>query len=397
MNVKLARDPIREGYWYARSSRERDTYYLLQVRPDGQRAVCNCIGFTTHNHCKHQRELEFRMTNGIVKYSDQAPARAVSHDDDEEDNRQLAPVAVRPPKRLLPSMQELDVIARLAKNLSSARGFAVPKGVDHPAKAFAIIYAGYEVGIGPMTAMRHVYVVNGQTSFSAQLMMGLVQARDPSVRFVFHRRDAQGCVVELFRRDESLGKVEYLEADAKRAKALEKTGPWKEHPDLMYAYAAIKRAVKLFVPDLALAIESNAGPMADAMVDDAMEQAAASVTLADDWAALPQAREDVDADTGELRDVTPDERPWTADELRTALKGAGLSASDLAIELGVGRLTEKTVAPAVDAWLRDHPGDDIYALVDVAAVHFRQEVGEAKALPFEPMEEAPADDNPPFE
>ena len=49
----------------------------------------------------------------------------------------------------------------------------------------AVMLAGWEVGAKPMTALRHMFVVNGRTEPDAQLMMGIVKARDPSARFQF--------------------------------------------------------------------------------------------------------------------------------------------------------------------------------------------------------------------
>lgn len=175
-----------------------------------------------------------------------------------------APVAVSPPTRVLPTMQELGLMSAIARTLVNARGHAVPKDIDSPSKAAAVLLAGWELGLRPMTAFRHVYVVNGRTDVDAQVMMGLVKAKEPEADFIFHAYTSQACKVELRRPGRTPIVVEYTAEDAKASGQLDKPGPWKGYRRDMLAWAAVKRACKLGAPDIINAIPSvDVGDMPD--------------------------------------------------------------------------------------------------------------------------------------
>src|SRR5207244_565354 len=120
----------------------------------------------------------------------------------------------------------------------------------------AVLLAGWELGVKPMTAFRHIFVVNGRTEPDAQVMMGLVRAKDPSAQFIFHQYTAEYCDVELRRGGESVIRVMYTIDDAIRSGQTAKGGPWKQYPRDMCAWAAVKRACRLGAPDLVNAIPS---------------------------------------------------------------------------------------------------------------------------------------------
>ena len=168
-----------------------------------------------------------------------------------------APLEVSIPPRSLPTQAELSVMGKIAQTLVQARGHSVPKEIDSAAKAAAVLLAGWELGVKPMTAFRHIFVVNGRTEPDAQVMMGLVRAKDPSAQFIFHEYTAERCKVELRRGGQSIVTVEYTLRDAEKSGQLGKQGSvWKVYPRDMCAWAAVKRACRLGAPDLVNAIPS---------------------------------------------------------------------------------------------------------------------------------------------
>jgi len=186
----------------------------------------------------------------------------------QEESRALVPIEVSPPVAVLPTRPEIGIMTELARSVVNARGHAVPAAVDTPAKAFAIMLAGWEVGAKPMTALRHMFVINGRTEPDAQLMMGIVKARDPSARFVFHSRADDLCDVELFRGGRPVVRLAYTAADAERAGLLKKGGPWTQYRKDMMAWAAVKRVCRLGAPDLINAISGvDVGEAGDMMGD----------------------------------------------------------------------------------------------------------------------------------
>ncbi len=86
-----------------------------------------------------------------------------------------------------------------------------------PAAVAAAILTGRELGIGPMTALRHVHVVKGKPGQSAELMRALVQKAGHSVRYV-ETTDTR-CIVEGRRRgEEEWTRVAFTADQARRAK-----------------------------------------------------------------------------------------------------------------------------------------------------------------------------------
>jgi len=160
-----------------------------------------------------------------------------------------------PPVAVLPMKDEVAMMLTLAGNITKARGHAIPASIDSPEKAFAVILAGWELGVRPMTALRHVFVVNGRTEPDAQLMMGLVRARDETAEFIFHRTDGTECEVELRRGGRSVVRLAYTAAMAKASGQITK-GAWTSYPADMLRWAAVKRACRLGAPDLVNSIPS---------------------------------------------------------------------------------------------------------------------------------------------
>jgi len=167
-----------------------------------------------------------------------------------------APLEVSIPPRSLPTQAELSVMGKIAQTLVQARGHSVPKEIDSAAKAAAVLLAGWELGVKPMTAFRHIFVVNGRTEPDAQVMMGLVRAKDPSAQFIFHVYTTSACEVELRRGGKHVVTGMYTMEDARASGQLAKGGPWKQYPRDMLAWAAVKRACRLGAPDLVNAIPS---------------------------------------------------------------------------------------------------------------------------------------------
>jgi hypothetical protein len=248
----------------------RTTRYRSRTQPgvsyktdthDGE-GICDCPGFRSWGHCFH---VDLEKEQGMT---DNEKAVAIRDEGDEPP----APMALTIPERTLPTSGELAVMGQIAKTLASVRGHSVPKEIDSPAKAAAVILAGWEVGLKPMTAFRRIFVVNGRTELDAQALMGVVKAKDQSAEFIFHEYTATGCTVELRRGDKTVVTASYTLEDATKSGQVAKGGPWKQYPRDMCAWAAVKRACRLGAPDLINAIPAvdvgAAGDMLGA-VDDA--------------------------------------------------------------------------------------------------------------------------------
>jgi len=86
-----------------------------------------------------------------------------------------------------------------------------------PAAVAAAILSGREMGIPPMTALRHIHVIKGKPGQSAELMRAQSMRAGHEIRYI-EMTDTR-CIVEGRRRDESnWTRVTFSVADAKTAK-----------------------------------------------------------------------------------------------------------------------------------------------------------------------------------
>ena len=174
------------------------------------------------------------------------------------EDRAVVPVEVgSAPLSTLPSLPEQRIMAYVARSIIGARGHAVPQSIDSPAKAFAVILAGWELGVKPMTALRHVAVINGRTEPDGQLMMGIVRRSDPTAEFIFHtapEKEAEECDAELRRDGKSIVRLVYTLADAKKAGLLKEGGGWFRYPRDMLRWHVVKRLCRLGASDCINAI-----------------------------------------------------------------------------------------------------------------------------------------------
>ena len=286
-------------------SETSDRIYKLEVH-DGV-AVCDCPGFTNHGHCRHVDEAtkEETVTGTPTEQTEESRALTVAPQ----------PLAVAMPTRTLPTRDELSVIASIAASVVKAAGHAVPKEMDSPYKAMAVMLAGWELGMKPMTALRHIFVVNGRTEPDAQAMMGVVRALDPTADFIFHEWTEDACKVELRRQGRTALTIEYTITDAQKSGQIGRVqgGPWAKYPRDMLAWAAVKRVCRLGAPDLINAIPSVAVEDTEGMVEAAGLLGAGETVV------------DVDEETGEIRDPEPappsDDAGWVPREMAEAGEG----------------------------------------------------------------------------
>lgn len=187
-------------------------------------------------------------------------------------------IADRPPTALLADENVINQIKAIAVVAFSAGGDMIPSSIKSKEQAAAVMLAGWEMGLRPWTALRHVYMVNGKTEVETRAMVGIIRARDPRIVFSWPEYTAEAVTCVLRRPGQQPVTVRYTLADAnasgqtrlkkqwrevweggkKVKKQVEMRGPWQLYPrDMLYA-AATKRACRLGAPDLINAIEGRA-------------------------------------------------------------------------------------------------------------------------------------------
>lgn len=159
-------------------------------------------------------------------------------------------------------IENMADVFRLAQSLSKARGFVPDAYVDKPEALAAVILTGLELGLGPMQAMREVYIVKGRPSLSATLMLAL--ARRAGVRTRWIETSSTKATIGVTVPGEAEQTMTFAEADAKAA-GLWGQGTWKVYPAAMLRARATSAAMRAFCPDVmgGIVYEADSGEITD--------------------------------------------------------------------------------------------------------------------------------------
>jgi len=163
----------------------------------------------------------------------------------------------------LPTERDMKDTMALATTLMTTRGAAIPEALDTPAKVAAVVLAGRELGFDPMTSLRRLYIVDGQTQLDAQGITAKIQEAGGDL--IFHC-DCETCAdVELVYPGRSNKRVKYTLALAVKAGTTggtRKDGSkwtkpaWRNHPADMLVWRAITRLGKRGAADVINALVS---------------------------------------------------------------------------------------------------------------------------------------------
>jgi len=123
------------------------------------------------------------------------------------------------------------------------------------AQAIVKILAGAELDFGPIASMNGVYIIEGRTTMSANLVGAAIQ-RSGRYRYRVVEHDAQHCVIDFFEinglaQREKLGSSSFDLNDAKAAGLLDKRGGnWQKFPRNMVFSRALTNGARWYTPDV---------------------------------------------------------------------------------------------------------------------------------------------------
>lgn len=261
---------LRPGLYRAHSRNTRGRSYKIHVallKIHGWSAVCDCPGHLSHKHCYHadeaaQKEYEY-MTTDVAKREQEGAVTVFAR----LPVPNLDPGTIVP-SNILPTPGEIAAMAHIANLMT-------PDDED-PRETFKKELAGWELGVGPMTAIRRMFTVNNKIEPDTQLMLALALAGDSTVAIT---ADVTGeayndleCVAVLKRGGVTHPKITYTMKDANASGQSKKKrrwskwkkngagqkdggweevdGPWQLYPKDMLKHAAVKRLLRLYAPDL---------------------------------------------------------------------------------------------------------------------------------------------------
>lgn len=129
----------------------------------------------------------------------------------------------------------------------------LPKAVNTPEKAMAIIQTGRELGLGPMQSLRSIHIIEGKPTMSADLIAGLALAKVPGSVLRVAETTNEKCVVEAGRAGQKVTPFTFTMKDAQQAGLAGKSN-WKNYPRAMLRARAITEAARAIFPDAVMGL-----------------------------------------------------------------------------------------------------------------------------------------------
>jgi hypothetical protein len=125
----------------------------------------------------------------------------------------------------------------------------LPKHIQKPAAAVAIIQKGKELGVPPMHALSNIFVVEGKPTCSAELMLALVYRDHGDAAIQIMETDNQHCLIAYTRRGwQERATYAFTMQDAAQAGVANKA-TWKQYPAAMLRARCISAVARMAFPD----------------------------------------------------------------------------------------------------------------------------------------------------
>jgi hypothetical protein len=148
------------------------------------------------------------------------------------------------------------------------RSGLLPKAIDTPEKAIAIMMQGRELGIGPMQAIAGINVIAGKATVSPQLMLALIE-RSGKLEHIDIDSQQTYCTVTMKR----IGRHEHSETftmdDASRMMTsgwknnkkvqipLSEKSNWQQMPAIMLKWRAVAACARVVFPDVIMGMYTH--------------------------------------------------------------------------------------------------------------------------------------------
>ena len=162
---------------------------------------------------------------------------------------------------LFPRQEEWQIIRDTAQDLVTT-GFLT--GIKTPAQAFHIILMGRELGVGPVTALGSINIINGKPSCSAELMQALIYRDHGDTSLIWDESTSEVATLSYSRRTWPGRKVHsFTMTDAKRAGL---SGPnWTRYPASMLRARCVSAVARMAFSDVisGLSLPEEVGALED--------------------------------------------------------------------------------------------------------------------------------------
>lgn len=210
----------------------------------------------------------------------------------------------------------------------------------------AVILAGHEVGLKPMTSLKSIDVIQGQPALRAHAMRAIVLKAGHEIELV--ESDAQHCVMRGRRKGAEAWQT--VEWDLRRAAQMKLTekAEWKKQPKTMLIARATGEICRLVAADALHGMPYVAEELGGYVHGEIVQQKQAPLSVAALTAPAEQARPEPQRDPSDVVDVdTDDEHAAAVLELRNFGQQQGIDDIDLLAFEELGAPVENVSAQAI--------------------------------------------------
>jgi len=187
------------------------------------------------------------------------------------------------------------------------------KDIKDASSAIVRIQMGREFGLGPAASLKSIQLIQGNPTFSAHFIAGLIKRSKPRYNYLPREYSKTKCVIEFFEDGASVGFWEYTLEEAKTAGLTDKD-VWRKYPKSMLFCRALTAGARVFCPDLAsFPFYTSEELGGEASPEDLLLEDAGSATKS-----VPQREPILDAEVESISEPEPLPEPTLVKKLKAS-------------------------------------------------------------------------------
>lgn len=264
---------------------------------------------------------------------------------DEETAAVVAHLEASPPteSELEAWARDAIAISNIAANIATTSLAGAYRG--KPDEVTAVILAGHELGIQPMTSLKSIDVIQGQPALRAHAMRGLLQAKGHEIELL----ESTAAYCKMRGRRKGADKWQEVEWDTDRARQLGLLGKdqWKKQPKTMLIARATGEICRLVAADALHGMPYVAEELDGYVHGEAVQPKRAPLSVAS-LTAAPTPQQPAEPQPTDVVDVdTDDEHATAVQELHDFGRDQGIDDIDLLAHEELGAPVEHVSAQAI--------------------------------------------------
>lgn len=220
-------------------------FYDVTIGIDGT-PICSCPASFNHLECWHIKYVKEETVNDTTTA--------------------LVPIQLAQRNALVPTEREMVGITRAAK-LALSGAVALPPELNSPEKVATVMLYGLELGLMPFTAIRHLAIIKGRVSPSAEVMAGLYLKHEPAGSISVVSIDDEQCTMRIIRPSRKIDETYQVTWDEIKKAGLA-SGNNLQYPKDRMRYHATKRLLRIYAPDIINMLDGPSIEMPDVAASD---------------------------------------------------------------------------------------------------------------------------------